>query len=82
MPAPARAGAALPRGQPALRALATKGFADPVGGQCLSTDLRARWQVDRQWQEAVGIGNLNNGQSWNFHPCPQRTWTAALTFDL
>jgi len=30
----------------------------------------------------VGIDSLNNCQHWNFHPCPQRTWTAELKFDL
>jgi iron complex outermembrane receptor protein len=58
------------------------GFAYQGASQYFTTDLRARWQIDRQWQVAVGIDNLNNCQYWNFHPYPQRTWTAELKFDL
>ena len=47
-----------------------------------STDLRLRWQFDRHWSAALGIDNLNNYPYWNFHPYPQRTWTAELKFDL
>lgn len=47
-----------------------------------TTDLRVRWQIDRQWSAAVGIDNLNNYQYWNFHPYPQRSYSAELKFDL
>lgn len=45
-------------------------------------DLRARWQIDRNWSAAFGIDNLNNDKYWNFHPYPQRTYTAELKVDL
>jgi iron complex outermembrane receptor protein len=47
-----------------------------------STDLRVRHRLTRQWSAALGVDNLNNQQYWNFHPYPQRTWSAELTFDL
>ena len=45
-------------------------------------DMRVRYQIDRQWSAAFGIDNLNNEQYWNFHPYPQRSYTAQLRFDL
>ena len=45
-------------------------------------DMRVRYQIDEQWSAAFGIDNLNNEQYWNFHPYPQRTYTAELRFDL
>ncbi|HEY9239717.1 MAG TPA: TonB-dependent receptor, partial [Burkholderiaceae bacterium] len=48
----------------------------------LTTDLRVRWQVTRQWSAAVGVDNLNNDRHWNFHPYPQRSYNAELRFDL
>jgi iron complex outermembrane receptor protein len=45
-------------------------------------DLRARWQIDKQWSAAFGIDNVNNDKYWNFHPYPQRTYTAELKVDL
>lgn len=47
-----------------------------------SVDLRARYQIDRQLSAAFGIDNANNAQYWNFHPYPQRTYTASLRWDL
>jgi len=47
-----------------------------------TTDLRVRYQINRQWSAAVGIDNLNNYQYWNFHPYPQRSYSAELKFDL
>lgn len=47
-----------------------------------TVDARLRWQLDKQWSAAVGIDNLNNYQYWNFHPYPQRTYSAELKFDL
>jgi iron complex outermembrane receptor protein len=46
------------------------------------TDLRVRWQASRNWSAAFGIDNLNNARYWNFHPYPQRSYTAELRFDL
>jgi iron complex outermembrane receptor protein len=47
-----------------------------------TTDLRVRYQVTRQWVAALGVDNLNNYRYWNFHPYPQRSYTAELKFDL
>jgi len=47
-----------------------------------TVDLRVRYQIDRQWSAAFGIDNANNYQYWNFHPYPQRTYTASLKWDL
>jgi iron complex outermembrane recepter protein len=47
-----------------------------------TVDARLRWQLDKQWSAALGIDNLNNYQYWNFHPYPQRTYSAELKFDL
>ena len=58
------------------------GFAHQGASQYFSTDLRLRWQFDRQWSAALGIDNLNNYHYWNFHPYPQRSGTAELKFDL
>jgi iron complex outermembrane receptor protein len=46
------------------------------------TDLRLRWQAGRNWSAAFGIDNLGNDKYWNFHPYPQRSYTAELRFDL
>ena len=45
-------------------------------------DLRARYQISKQASAAFGIDNVNNAQYWNFHPYPQRTYTASLRWDL
>jgi iron complex outermembrane receptor protein len=47
-----------------------------------TTDVRIRYQIDRQWSAAFGIDNLNNYRYWNFHPYPQRSYSAELKFDL
>ena len=41
-----------------------------------------RYQVTKQVSTAFGIDNANNYQYWNFHPYPQRTYTAELRYDL
>ena len=45
-------------------------------------DLRVVYRVDKHWSAAFGIDNANNQQYWNFHPYPQRTYSAELRFDL
>lgn len=45
-------------------------------------DLRARWQFARNWSAALGVDNVGNDTYWNFHPYPQRTYTAELRADL
>jgi iron complex outermembrane recepter protein len=48
----------------------------------LTTDLRVRYRFARQWTAALGVDNLNNYQYWNFHPYPQRSYSAELKWDL
>ena len=48
----------------------------------LVADLRVRYRLSRQWTASVGIDNLNNERYWNFHPYPQRSYSAELAFDL
>ncbi|HEY4081623.1 MAG TPA: TonB-dependent receptor [Burkholderiaceae bacterium] len=45
-------------------------------------DMRVLYRFNRQWSAAVGVDNLNNYQFWNFHPYPQRSYSAELKFDL
>ena len=47
-----------------------------------TVDLRVRYQITRQWSASFGVDNANNDQYWNFHPYPQRTYTASLKWDL
>lgn len=47
-----------------------------------TVDLRAVYRVSRQLSAALGIDNANNCQYWNFHPYPQRTYSASLRWDL
>ena len=58
------------------------GFAYQGTSKYFTTDMRVRYQVNKQWSAAVGIDNLNNYQYWNFHPYPQRTFMAELNFSL
>jgi iron complex outermembrane recepter protein len=48
----------------------------------LVADVRMRYQWNSQLSLAAGIDNLNNHQYWNFHPYPQRTFTAELQWQL
>lgn len=58
------------------------GFAYTGVSKYFTVDLRVRYQIARQWSAAFGIDNANNYQYWNFHPYPQRTYTAELRWDL
>jgi iron complex outermembrane receptor protein len=58
------------------------GFAYQGASSYLTADLRVRYQVDKNWSAAFGIDNLNNAKYWNFHPYPQRTYSAELKYDL
>ena len=58
------------------------GFTYQGVSKYLTADVRVRYQIDRQWSAAFGIDNLNNYQYWNFHPYPQRSFSAELKFDL
>lgn len=58
------------------------GFTYQGVSKYFTTDLRVRCQIDRQWSVAAGIDNLNDYQYWNFHPYPQRSYSAELKYDL
>jgi iron complex outermembrane recepter protein len=58
------------------------GFTYQGVSKYFTADMRVRWQITRQWSAAFGIDNLNNDQYWNFHPYPQRSYSAELKFDL
>jgi iron complex outermembrane receptor protein len=58
------------------------GFAYTGASKYFTVDMRVRYQIDKQWSAAFGIDNANNYQYWNFHPYPQRAYTAELRFDL
>jgi len=47
-----------------------------------TADVRVRYRINKQWHAAFGIENLNNDKYWNFHPYPQRSYSAELSFDL
>jgi len=58
------------------------GYAYQGVSKYATADLRVLWKIDRQWSAAFGVDNLNNDKYWNFHPYPQRSYTAELKFDL
>lgn len=60
----------------------TNGHAYQGFSPYLTADLRVRWKLSRQLSAAFGIDNLNNATYWNFHPYPQRTYSAEVRFDL
>jgi len=45
-------------------------------------DVRAQWRINKTFTAAFGIDNLNNYHYWNFHPYPQRSYTAELKADF
>jgi iron complex outermembrane receptor protein len=58
------------------------GFAYTASSKYAVADVRLRYRIDKQWTAAFGIDNLNNETYWNFHPYPQRTYSAEVQFDL
>lgn len=56
----------------------TNGYAYMGVSAFTTVDVRARWQIDPRWSAAFGIDNLTNQTYWNFHPYPQRSYTAEL----
>ncbi|CAN5669398.1 TonB-dependent receptor [soil metagenome] len=58
------------------------GYAYQGVSKFFTVDARVRYQVTKQVSAAFGIDNLNNYQFWNFHPYPQRSYTAELKIDL
>ncbi|OYY68880.1 MAG: TonB-dependent receptor [Sphingomonas sp. 28-63-12] len=45
-------------------------------------DLRAVFRVNPQWQMAFGVDNVGNDKYFLFHPFPQRSFSAELTYRL
>ncbi|HEX4738589.1 MAG TPA: TonB-dependent receptor [Allosphingosinicella sp.] len=43
-------------------------------------DARADFRIGRHWNAAVGVENLGNDKYFLFHPFPQRTLTAELSY--
>jgi iron complex outermembrane recepter protein len=58
------------------------GFAYQGASKFLSVDARVLYRFGKQWSAALGVDNLNDDTYWNFHPYPQRTYSAELKFDL
>jgi iron complex outermembrane receptor protein len=58
------------------------GFAYQGSSKYFTADVRVRYQIDKTLSAAFGIDNLNNYKYWNFHPYPQRSYSAELKFDL
>ena len=58
------------------------GFAYQGVSKYFTVDARVRCQITRQWSAAFGINNLNNYKYWNFHPYPQRSYSAEVKYDL
>ena len=56
----------------------TNGYAYMGVSPFTTVDVRARWQIDPMWTAAFGIDNLTGQTYWNFHPYPQRSYTAEL----
>ena len=47
-----------------------------------TVDLRAALPGRPSTWRGLGIDNLNNYTYWNFHPYPQRSYSAELKWDL
>ena len=58
------------------------GFTYQGVSKYFTVDARVLLRITRQWSAAVGIDNVNNYRYWNFHPYPQRSYSAELRFDL
>lgn len=57
------------------------GFAYQGASKYFTVDARVRYRIDKHWSAAIGIDNANNYKYWNFHPYPQRTYSAEVKFD-
>ena len=75
-------------GRYASRSYGTIDNSDPVSftyqgfGSYVVADLRANFRVTPHWQMAVGVDNVANRKYFLFHPFPQRTLSAELTYKL
>jgi iron complex outermembrane receptor protein len=43
-------------------------------------DLRAQFRIGRHWEAALGAENIGNARYFLFHPFPQRSFNAELTY--
>ncbi|MTW12394.1 TonB-dependent receptor [Pseudoduganella eburnea] len=57
------------------------GFAYTAASKYFTVDARVRYRIDRHWSAAFGIDNANNYKYWNYHPYPQRSYSAEVKFD-
>ena len=57
------------------------GFAYQGASKYFTVDARLRYRIDKHWSAAFGIDNANNYKYWNFHPYPQRSYSAEVKFD-
>lgn len=57
------------------------GFAYQGASKYFTVDARLRYRIDKHWSAAFGIDNANNYKYWNFHPYPQRAYSAEVKFD-
>ena len=57
------------------------GFAYQGASKYFTVDMRVRYRIDKHWSAALGIDNANNYKYWNFHPYPQRAYSAELNFN-
>jgi iron complex outermembrane receptor protein len=46
----------------------------------LVADARANFRIGEHWNAAFGVENLTNEKYYLFHPFPQRSFTAELTY--
>jgi len=58
------------------------GFAYQGASEYFTVDVRAVWRASRHWTASFGIDNANDDRYWNFHPYPQRLYSAELRYDL
>jgi iron complex outermembrane receptor protein len=57
------------------------GFAYTAASKYFTVDARVRYRFDKHWSAAIGIDNANNYKYWNYHPYPQRSYSAEVKFD-
>jgi iron complex outermembrane receptor protein len=57
------------------------GFAYTAASKYFTVDARVRFRFDKHWSAAIGIDNANNYKYWNYHPYPQRSYSAEVKFD-
>ncbi len=75
-------------GRYASRSYGTIDNSDPVSntyqgfGSYVVADVRASFRMTQHWQMAVGMDNIANRKYFLFHPFPQRTVSAELTYRL